>query len=120
MRRVSAANIAVQISERPFRHLFEAPEQSTIPTTMAIRTLAIVPILFSIASLVLAFLCLFAGPKENFMEDYSVLTVSLLIYFETTLKGSTHVYKLNTSRIGQQLFNTNKSSDNPFLKYVPM
>ena len=48
------------------------------------RPLAILPLLLSAAALVLAFLCLFAGHKTSFMQDYSLLT-------------------LNTSRIGEGL-----------------
>ncbi|KAF7190212.1 SUR7 family protein pun1 [Pseudocercospora fuligena] len=55
------------------------------------RWLAIGPFLCCAASLVLAFLCLFAGSSKGFMEDYAVLT-------------------LNTSRIGQNIFNTSESS----------
>ncbi|CAK4032826.1 hypothetical protein MYCFIDRAFT_85950 [Lecanosticta acicola] len=48
------------------------------------RPSAIVPILLCTASLVLTFLCLFAGNDKGFMEDYAILT-------------------LNTSRIGQNV-----------------
>jgi hypothetical protein len=40
------------------------------------RFSAIVPVLLSAAALVLTFLCLFAGSKQGFMEDYAVVTVS--------------------------------------------
>ena len=39
------------------------------------RLLPIVPLLLSIGALILAFLCLFAGSKPNFLENYSILTV---------------------------------------------
>jgi hypothetical protein len=42
------------------------------------RFSAIIPVLLSAAALVLTFLCLFAGSKQGFMEDYAVVTVSLL------------------------------------------
>lgn len=43
------------------------------------RLLPIIPILLSIGALILGFLCLFAGSKPNFLESYSILTVSLLL-----------------------------------------
>ncbi|KAF2705303.1 hypothetical protein K504DRAFT_388614 [Pleomassaria siparia CBS 279.74] len=60
------------------------------------RPLAAIPLLCCIAALVLSFLCLFAGQKKNFMEDYNLLT-------------------LNTSRIGTNLLNdtASTSSSNP-------
>ncbi|KAF2467539.1 uncharacterized protein BDR25DRAFT_63480 [Lindgomyces ingoldianus] len=59
------------------------------------RLSALIPALCCTAALVLSFLCLFAGNKENFMEDYHLLT-------------------LNTSRIGENLLNSSTSgnSDN--------
>jgi len=61
------------------------------------RPTAIVPVLFCIGSLILSFLCLFAGHKKDFMENYHLIT-------------------LNTSRIGQNLLNDSSagSTDNPF------
>ncbi|KAF2281178.1 integral membrane protein-like protein [Westerdykella ornata] len=50
------------------------------------RPTAIVPTLCCIAALVLSFLCLFAGSKKGFMNDYQILT-------------------LNTSRLGTNLLN---------------
>ncbi|KAF2187822.1 hypothetical protein K469DRAFT_628863 [Zopfia rhizophila CBS 207.26] len=60
------------------------------------RPSALIPALCCAGALVLSFLCLFAGHKEGFMEDYHLLTV-------------------NTSRIGQNLLNssTSSESDNP-------
>ncbi|KAF2436564.1 hypothetical protein EJ08DRAFT_644895 [Tothia fuscella] len=55
------------------------------------RLLPIIPAIFCVGALILSFLCLFAGSKPGFMEDYSVLN-------------------LNTSRIGQNLLNTSSSS----------
>lgn len=60
------------------------------------RLAALIPVLLCTAALVLSFLCLFAGSSKNFMEEYSIVT-------------------LNTSRIGQSLFNTSKSSSNPLV-----
>ncbi|KAF2204173.1 hypothetical protein GQ43DRAFT_429181 [Delitschia confertaspora ATCC 74209] len=59
------------------------------------RPLALIPALCCAAALVLSFLCLFAGHKKGFMEDYHLLT-------------------LNTSRIGSNLLNSSAaSSSNP-------
>lgn len=41
------------------------------------RFAALVPVLLCSAALVLSFLCLFAGSKKGFMEDYALVTVSL-------------------------------------------
>ena len=56
------------------------------------RPTALIPALLCVAALVLSFLCLFAGHKKNFMEDYHVLT-------------------LNTSMLGQGVLDSD--SDNP-------
>ncbi|KAF1951837.1 integral membrane protein-like protein [Byssothecium circinans] len=59
------------------------------------RPLAILPIVCTAVALILSFLCLFAGHKKSFMEDYHILT-------------------LNTSRLGEGLVNgTLSSSSNP-------
>jgi hypothetical protein len=55
------------------------------------RLTALIPALCCIAALILSFLCLFAGHKRAFMEDYSLLT-------------------LNTSAIGQTLLSPSSSS----------
>jgi hypothetical protein len=60
------------------------------------RPTALIPALFSAAALVLAFLCLFAGHKKDFMEDYHVLT-------------------LNTSRLGEGLVNGTLGQDDSTL-----
>ena len=39
------------------------------------RLEAVIPTVFLITALVLSFLCLFAGSKKNFMEDYAIVTV---------------------------------------------
>lgn len=41
------------------------------------RPTAILPVLCTIGALVLAFLCIFAGNKPGFMENYDILTVRL-------------------------------------------
>lgn len=47
-----------------------------IPSTLcSMRFLAAIPIVFCTTSFVLAFLCLFAGNRKGFMEDYAILTV---------------------------------------------
>lgn len=56
------------------------------------RPTAIIPALLCVAALILSFLCLFAGHKKDFMEDYHLLT-------------------LNTSRIGYNLLNASSESD---------
>ncbi|KAK5127201.1 hypothetical protein LTR85_008563 [Meristemomyces frigidus] len=63
------------------------------------RFSAILPVLLCAAALVLSFLCLFAGSSKGFMEDYALVT-------------------LNTSEIGSTLFNTSKSSSNPFISFI--
>ena len=56
------------------------------------RFLAVLPLLCCTAALILSFLCLFAGHKKGFLEDYSLLT-------------------LNTSAIGQNLVQNAANSD---------
>lgn len=67
------------------------------------RPSAIFPALCAVAAVVLGFLCLFAGSKKDFMEDYHVLT-------------------LNTSRIGQNVLNetlsSGSSSDNSIISWI--
>ena len=51
--------------------------RASIRTRQAkMRFVAIVPVLLSIAALILTFLAMFAGHKPGFMEDYAVITVS--------------------------------------------
>lgn len=38
----------------------------------------------SMVAFILSMLCLFAGHKEGFMEDYSVARVSLIVVLQTT------------------------------------
>ena len=41
------------------------------------RSTALVSAVLCFVALILSFLCLFAGSKEGFMEDYAMITVSL-------------------------------------------
>lgn len=45
------------------------------------RPTAIIPALCCAVALVLSFLCLFAGHKKDFMEDYHLLTVSHIFLY---------------------------------------
>ena len=56
------------------------------------RLTALIPVLCCTAALILSFLCLFAGHKKGFMEDYHLLT-------------------LNTSLLGETLLDENRSTD---------
>lgn len=40
------------------------------------RFSALIPVLLTTAALILTFLCIFAGSKQGFMEDYAIVTVS--------------------------------------------
>ncbi|KAK4507832.1 hypothetical protein PRZ48_001567 [Zasmidium cellare] len=55
------------------------------------RFSALIPVVFITASFILAFLCLFAGSKQGFLEDYAVIT-------------------WNTSRIGYDVLDNSDSS----------
>lgn len=59
---------------------------------MHLRLIAILPIVFTIITLVLSFLCLFAGTNNDLLGDYDMLT-------------------LNTSRIAVDVFNTTTLDD---------
>lgn len=65
------------------------------------RFSALIPVLCCTAALILSFLCLFAGHKQDFMEDYHLLT-------------------LNTSMIGENLINETRSTDtsNPLTNLI--
>ncbi|KAH0147843.1 hypothetical protein KCU67_g11688, partial [Aureobasidium melanogenum] len=52
-----------------------------------LRPTALIPVIFGLGAFVLTMLCIFAGSKPDFMQDYSIVT-------------------LNTSRIGTNVFNT--------------
>lgn len=45
------------------------------------RFAAVAPLLFTLAAFVLAFLCLFAGSKSGFMEEYDIISVSPSLLF---------------------------------------
>ena len=73
------------------------------------RFSALIPVVLSAAALILTFLCLFAGSKKGFMEDYAIVTVSSLLLATTSIVEKhilTDVSQLNTSRIGKEFFNT--------------
>lgn len=63
------------------------------------RLTALLPALCCAAALILSFLCLFAGHKKSFLEDYSLLT-------------------LNTSMLGETLLEENRTSSNPILNLL--
>ena len=52
------------------------------------RLTALIPALLSAAALILAFLCLFAGHKQGFMEDYSILTLNVSRLGEGLVQGT--------------------------------
>ncbi|KZM26271.1 uncharacterized protein EKO05_0002186 [Ascochyta rabiei] len=56
------------------------------------RPTALIPAVCCTAALILSFLCLFAGHKKGFMEDY-------------------HLVTLNTSMLGETLLNESRSTD---------
>ena len=85
------------------------------------RFSALIPAVLSAAALILTFLCLFAGSKQGFMEDYAIVTVSKKNPI-TTYPASESLTKippqLNTSRIGRNLLNTTSSeSSNPIVSF---
>ncbi|CAN9329430.1 unnamed protein product [Alternaria sp. RS040] len=63
------------------------------------RFIAILPVLCCTAALILSFLCLFAGHKKGFMEEYSLLT-------------------LNTSAVGQNLISSATSDSDSTLSSI--
>lgn len=70
------------------------------------RLLALLPIALCITSLVLAFLCLFAGSRRGFMEDYAILTVCFILSFFFALpfhKYASISLHLYTRHSGQNL-----------------
>lgn len=74
------------------------------------QPLAAIPLACSIVTFVLGMLCLFAGHKPGFMEDYHIVTVSPLSplslqdYRKLTLPS-----QLNTSDVGANLIPTSTS-----------
>jgi small-conductance mechanosensitive channel len=63
------------------------------------RPTSLIPALFCAAALILSFLCLFAGHKPGFMEDFHLLT-------------------LNTSLLGETLLQEDRTSSNPLLNLL--
>ncbi|KAK5010842.1 hypothetical protein LTR28_007403 [Elasticomyces elasticus] len=65
------------------------------------RPFALLPVCFMLTAMILSFLCVFAGSKKGFMDDY-------------------HIVLLNTSRIGSSIFNTSSthSGDNVFTTFI--
>ena len=49
------------------------------------RFSALIPVMLSVAAFILTFLCLFAGSKKGFMEDYAIVTVSALLLKKSTI-----------------------------------
>ncbi|GAB7357026.1 hypothetical protein MBLNU459_g7852t1 [Dothideomycetes sp. NU459] len=60
------------------------------------RASALIPTIFGLAAFVLSMLCIFAGSKKGFMEDYAIVT-------------------LNTSRLGENVLNSSTSSSGNIL-----
>jgi hypothetical protein len=48
------------------------------------RVTVIVPLICALAAFVLSLLCIFAGSKPNFMQDFQIVTVSLPLRFTIT------------------------------------
>ncbi|KAF2035953.1 hypothetical protein EK21DRAFT_53448 [Setomelanomma holmii] len=63
------------------------------------RPSALIPVLCCTAALILSFLCLFAGHKKSFMENYHLMT-------------------LNTSLLGETLLDENRTSSNSILNLL--
>jgi hypothetical protein len=61
------------------------------------RLTALIPALCCAAALILSFLCLFAGHKANFMEDYSLLTLNTSAIGQTLLSSSSGDSSLTSS-----------------------
>jgi hypothetical protein len=62
-------------------HIHTTTYHTPIPTYRTgtnhpMRLSALIPAVLSAAALILSFLCLFAGSKQGFMEDYAIVTVS--------------------------------------------
>jgi hypothetical protein len=54
------------------------------------RPTALIPVLCAAAALVLGFLCLFAGQKKDFMEDYHIITVRSYPFSPSLLTRATN------------------------------
>lgn len=80
------------------------------------RLTALIPATCCTVALILSFLCLFAGHKKSFMEGYHLLTVRLPISISKTHILTTR--QLNTSLLGETLFEEDRSSSNPLLNLL--
>jgi hypothetical protein len=69
---------------------------------------ALFPMLCAIAAFVLSMLCLFAGSKPGFMEEYSIITVRPSFYKLAVANVSS---QLNTSTVGQNIISIKTASD---------
>jgi hypothetical protein len=74
------------------------------------RPTALIPVLCCTAALILSFLCLFAGHKASFMEDYHLMTVSPATFI-TPFEPYTNNVQLNTSLLGETLLNESRPTD---------
>lgn len=79
-----------------------------------LRPTALIPVIFGLAALVLTLLCIFAGSKPSFMQVRFAPSPPLLALLSSNMHKTQDysIITLNTSRIGQNVFNTT-SSTNP-------
>lgn len=70
------------------------------------RVIAIFPCLCAVVAFMLSILCMFAGNKPGFMQNYDLFTVSMVPYRITSTNNS----QLNTSMLGDFLINKTQSS----------
>jgi hypothetical protein len=75
------------------------------------RFSVIVPLICAIAAFVLSMLCLFAGSKPNFMQDFDIVTVSLqaLLFLRRSIITNLS-NQLNTSGLGHDVSPTSSGS----------
>lgn len=72
------------------------------------RLSALFPMACAIVAFVLSMLCLFAGHKPGFMEEYHIITVC---FYSSLLEAVTNIYlQLNTSTLGHNLIPTATTS----------
>lgn len=71
------------------------------------RFSALIPLACALAAFVLSMLCLFAGHKPGFMEEYHIITVCILSNSYVKYLPTTQV---NTSTLGHNLIPTNTTS----------
>ena len=57
------------------------------------RFTPLLPLLLTMAAFILGMLCLFAGNKPGFMEDYDIITVSSTLYFANSSPSVTQIYR---------------------------